>query len=773
MHVASTIIFEGSPPSHEEFRDHIDSRLHLVPRFRQKLRFVPFGQGRPVWVDDPHLNLDYHVRQTALPAPGSEEQLRNLAARIFSQQLDRSQAALGAVAGRGPRGRPLRDRRQEPPRAGRRRLRGRHHHRPLRPRAGARRTRRCGRRSGPPRPEPTDLELLGDALRERAHQPARRSSAASAPRCAARARCCAASARPAKMLGAGAVGARARRSTSRSGRTAGSPSSAADLGELKRVKNAHGGTVNDVILSVVAGALGNYLRARGHETEGLELRAMVPVSVRAAEEHGALGNRISAMMAPLPVWCEDPVERLRLVSETMGDLKGSGQAVGAEILTKLTDFAPTDDRLAGGPPAARPALLQPRRHQRPGPQFPLYVLGRRMESIFPMVPLARRQALCVGIMSYNGQVDFGLVGDYDAMADLDSFALDLEAAIAEIVEAAPGRPSGSESPPRRGPGTAPSQSTKCAHSPRPDRPDRRRHRRQRGEGRRVDRPGPRGRRRAGDLPRALHPRLPGRGPLPEAPLRRGQPARGRGAGRAGSTGSSPWSASPSRPPAAATSATPTTRSAVLADGAVRAVYRKNRLPNYAVFDEQRYFVPGDEPATVEVAGTRGRADDLRGRLGRRAPGLGRGRAGARADRQPLGLALPPRQGPRAGSDVRRTGARLRRPLRLLQPRRRPGRARLRRPQLRRRPRRQTSSPAPPSSRRSCWSARSRPGPADAAPSRSPTSPRSTRRWSSACATTSARTASATSASPSRAGSTRPSSRCSPPTRSAPRTSAAW
>ena len=195
---------------------------------------------------------------------------------------------------------------------------------------------------------------------------------------------------------------------------------------LKRVKDEHGGTVNDVVLSVVAGALGNYLRARGHDTEGLELRAMVPVSVRAEEERGALGNRISAMMAPLPVWCEDPVERLRLVTETMGDLKGSGQAVGAEILTKLTDFAPPTI-------ASQAARLQPAQRffnlvvtNVPGPQFPLYVLGRQMESIFPMVPLARRQALCVGIMSYNGQVDFGLIGDYDAMADLDSFGLDLE-----------------------------------------------------------------------------------------------------------------------------------------------------------------------------------------------------------------------------------------------------------------------------------------------------------------------------------------------------------
>ena len=151
------------------------------------------------------------------------------------------------------------------------------------------------------------------------------------------------------------------------------------------------------------------------------MRAMVPVSVRAEEEHGALGNRISAMMAPLPVGCEDPVERLRLVTETMGDLKGSGQAVGAEILTQITDFAPPTI-------ASQAARLQPAQRffnlvvtNVPGPQFPLYVLGRKMESIFPMVPLARRQALCVGIMSYDGEVDFGLVGDYDAMADLDSF----------------------------------------------------------------------------------------------------------------------------------------------------------------------------------------------------------------------------------------------------------------------------------------------------------------------------------------------------------------
>ena len=237
-----------------------------------------------------------------------------------------------------------------------------------------------------------------------------------------------------------------------------------DLADLKRVKDAHGGTVNDVILSIVAGGIGKYLRARGHDTDGLELRAMVPVSVRADEEHGALGNRISAMMAPLPVWCEDPVERLQLMTGEMGDLKSSGQAVGAEILTKLTDFAPSTI-------ASQAARLQPAQRffnlvvtNVPGPQFPLYVLGRKMESIFPMVPLARRQALCIGIMSYNGQVNFGLIGDYDAMADLDSFALDLEAATQEVIETAPAQEEGEseEAQGRRGRPTAPPRSPPSA-----------------------------------------------------------------------------------------------------------------------------------------------------------------------------------------------------------------------------------------------------------------------------------------------------------------------
>jgi diacylglycerol O-acyltransferase len=445
MHVASTSIFEGSAPTHAEFRDHIASRLHLVPRFRQKLRFVPFAQGRPVWVDDPHLNLDYHVRQTALPAPGSEEQLRNLAARIFSQQLDRSKPLweLWLVEG-------LRDDRFA--------IVGKSHHALVDGVSGVDITTvlfdldaepQGSPASAPPwlaRPEPTDLNLVTEAIRERLTSP---KEIARGVRAALRG--------PRKVLeGVGAT-------SKMIGAGMAAPSSVfnvdigphrrfaitqADLAELKRVKDAHGGTVNDVILSIVAGAIGKYLRARGHDTEGLELRAMVPVSVRAEEEHGALGNRISAMMASLPVWSEDPVERLHVVSGEMGDLKNSGQAVGAEILTKLTDFAPSTI-------VAQAARLQPAQRffnlvvtNVPGPQFPLYVLGRKMESIFPMVPLARRQALCVGIMSYNGQINFGLIGDYDAMVDLDSFALDLEAATAETISSAPTKPGRAKAKPR-------------------------------------------------------------------------------------------------------------------------------------------------------------------------------------------------------------------------------------------------------------------------------------------------------------------------------------
>lgn len=439
MHVASTMIFEGSTPPYEDFAEHVLSRMHLVPRFRQRLRFVPFNQGRPVWVDDPHFNIGYHVRHTALPPPGSDEQLRTLAARLFSQRLDRSKPLWEMWLVDGLSG-------------GRFGLVAKSHHALVDGVSGVDITtvlfdaapdppEPVERQPWVAAPEPSDSQLLAEALVERATSPAELLRGA---RALVRG--------PRQAL---AVGEQALASVGAfAGAGLAAPDSPfnveigpyrrfawveGDLDQFKQVKNKLGGTVNDVVLAAVAGALGRYLRGRGHSTAGLELRAMVPISVRAEGEHGALGNRVSAMMAPLPVWCEDPSERMQIVTETMGDLKKSRQAAGADVLTGLADFAPPT--IVG-----QAARLQSRQRwfnlvvtNVPGPQFPLYLLGSRMKAAFPMVPLAKRQGVCVGIMSYDGQVNFGLVGDYDALPGLDSLADDLAVEIDALAAAAPRR----------------------------------------------------------------------------------------------------------------------------------------------------------------------------------------------------------------------------------------------------------------------------------------------------------------------------------------------
>ena len=441
MHVASTTLFEGPAPPYVDFREHIESRLHLVPRFRQKVRFVPFGQGRPVWVDDPHLNLSYHVRHTSLPEPGSEQQLRVLAARIFSQQLDRSKPLWEIWLVEGLKG-------------DRFAIVGKTHHAMVDGVSGVDITTvlfdvekdpaqtPIESENWVPQPEPNGPELLAEALVERAIYP--REIARGLRRIVRG---------PRRALRHAADAALAAGSFAWTG--VGAPSSPfnfdigthrrfawvrASLAEMKQVKNELGGTVNDVILAAVAGALGRYMRSRGHPTVGLELRAMVPVSVRTAEQHGTLGNQVTAMMATLPVWCEDPKRRMEIVRKSMGDLKQSKQAVGASLLTQLADFAPPT--IAG-----QAARLQSRQRffnlvvtNIPGPQFPLYLMGRRMERVFPMVPLAKNQGVCIGIMSYDGQVNFGLIGDYDGIPDLEDLAQDLEASIDEWIEAAGGRP---------------------------------------------------------------------------------------------------------------------------------------------------------------------------------------------------------------------------------------------------------------------------------------------------------------------------------------------
>ena len=208
------------------------------------------------------------------------------------------------------------------------------------------------------------------------------------------------------------------------------------LADFKEIKNALGGTVNDAVLAVVAGALRRWLHDRGVRTEGTELRALVPVSIRSDDERGSLGNRIAAMRGPLPVYVEDPVERLRVVQQGMGELKESKQALGAEVIAGLTDFAPPTLLAQASRLNFSTRLFNLIVTNVPGPQFPLYLLGREMQEIVPIAFLPENHALAIAIMSYNGKVDFGLLADYDAMPDLDAFADHLQESLDELLAAA-------------------------------------------------------------------------------------------------------------------------------------------------------------------------------------------------------------------------------------------------------------------------------------------------------------------------------------------------
>ncbi len=438
MHIGAVMIFEGPAPAYEDLADHIRSRLHLVPRFRQKLAFPPVETGRPLWIDDPSFNLEYHVRDTALPAPGSETQLRALAARIHSQALDRSKPlwemwlVQGLDDGRfalitkthhalvdGTSGvdlatvlfdlGPVPVRVEHPPAA------------------------------WTPQPSPSGIELAargvrgvlslpfeaaGRVLDAAAHPDESLQGTREALEGLGEVVWAALNPAPATPLNV-AIGPHRRLVWVRQ-----------DLRDFKRVKDALGGTVNDVVLATVAGALQAWLRSRGVRTEGLELRALVPVSIRGRDEHHQLGNRIAAMRAPLPVYVEDPVARLHVVRHAMDGLKDSKQALGAEVLAGMQALAPPTIFAQASRLNFSTRLFNLLVTNVPGPQFPLYLLGRELQDLFPVAFLPKDQALAIAIMSYDGGMDFGLLGDYDAMADLERFGELLQESLAELLEAA-------------------------------------------------------------------------------------------------------------------------------------------------------------------------------------------------------------------------------------------------------------------------------------------------------------------------------------------------
>ncbi|MFL5821686.1 MAG: WS/DGAT/MGAT family O-acyltransferase [Solirubrobacteraceae bacterium] len=436
MHVGAVMIFEGEPPPYDDFVSFVGSRLDLVPRYRQKLAPIPLGQGRPKWVDDPVFDVRFHVRATALPRPGTEYELQVLTARVFSQPLTRQRPLWELWLVEGLEG-------------GRFAVVSKTHHALVDGISGldllsvlfSSEEEPADADSGPwrPRPSPAGVALLAEALLERATMPAELVRPALAllrrPR-----RVAGRALELAVGLGAMAWAGLSPAPPSPYNRPIGGDRRfawvRAGLEEMKAIKNELGGTVNDVVLTVVTRALRRDLERRGWETDGLELKAFVPISVRAEDERVETGNRVSGMIVPLPVSCEHPATCLRRISGVTRQIKDSGQAVGAQALTELAGFAPPNLLDQAARLTARQRFVNLVVTNVPGPQDALSFEGRQLEDIFPMVPLGKNLALGVAIVSYNGGMHFGLSADFEALPELDALAGDFEAALTELAEAA-------------------------------------------------------------------------------------------------------------------------------------------------------------------------------------------------------------------------------------------------------------------------------------------------------------------------------------------------
>ena len=433
MHIGSIALFEGPAPPYDELVEHVLSKLPEVPRYRQCAHFLPLALGRPVWVDDPHFNLRYHLRRTALPEPGGDDELRLLVGRVMSQRLDRDKPLweMWMVEGLS---------------ANRWALVSKVHHAIVDGVAGAEllsaildEEREPSGDAAPgdwkPERQPSGPELAAGAVLERIASPfGGIRSVVGAPRQALELAAATAGGvmtlagvvnpPPASSLN-GPIGPHRRWDWARS-----------ELSDVKRIRDALGGTVNDVVLTAIAGGFRELLASRGESTQR-DVRTLVPVSVRASGDR-EYNNRVSAIFANLPVGIEDPVERLAAMHEQMDQLKRSHSAVAGDVLVGLSGFAPAMLLSLG----LRAASRMPQRSVQtvttnvPGPQKTLYAAGRRMLEAFPYVPLAGRVRIGVAIFSYDGGLHFGVTGDWDQAPDIGVLCRGIETSMADLLAAA-------------------------------------------------------------------------------------------------------------------------------------------------------------------------------------------------------------------------------------------------------------------------------------------------------------------------------------------------
>jgi diacylglycerol O-acyltransferase / wax synthase len=453
MHVGAVAVFEGKAPPYRDFLQLIEARLGQVPRYRQRVQFVPFKQGRPVWIDESQFDVEYHVRHTALPPPGGEKELRRLAGRLFSQALDRDKPLweLWLVEGLGGDDSAGDGQTPEAGASGDRfAVISKTHHCMLDGISGVdlatvlmdtepSTEAPAAPAEWRPRAAPKASELLAISLKEQFTNPIQVVREALHANNDARKllREIAGGMKP--LLGLAGMGL--------------APASALNrpigphrrfemldlhLPSIRKIRRALRGTVNDVILSVVAGALRRWLEARG-ESLGPDLRALVPVSMRGAHDRNTFGNQISAVFCPLPVAEPNPVERLRKVREAMKGVKEGGQAVGAAALASLSDFAPPTLLAQAARLQAVTRFFNLVITNVPGPQFPLYLLGRQLLACYPQVPLAAQQSIGVALLSYHGKVCVGLLADLD-VRDLAALGDALRAALDELLTCAEAGP---------------------------------------------------------------------------------------------------------------------------------------------------------------------------------------------------------------------------------------------------------------------------------------------------------------------------------------------